>query len=70
MSELMLDLPAVTLRFIAVPVVLLEPSHQRGPCQACEFVVPAPHCAVMRARMVAIGLPDCSFDYIYREVSL
>ena len=32
MSDAQLDLPAVTVRFIAVPVVLLEPSDQRGSC--------------------------------------
>jgi hypothetical protein len=70
MSDGRLDLPAVTVRFIAVPVVLLEPSDQRGPCQVCDFVAPAPHCAVMRARLVAHGLPDCSGGFIYRGVLL
>lgn len=63
-----LDLPARTLRVIAVPVSLLDGHEQRGPCQACDYVAPAPMCAVMRARVTAMGLPDCSVGFVYREV--
>lgn len=63
-----MELPARTLRVIAVPVSLLDGHEQRGPCQACEYVAPAPVCLVMRARVTAMGLPDCAAGFIYREV--
>ena len=63
-----LDVEAVSVRFFAVPLHALAPSLQRAPCAACDFVAPAPHCSVMRARMVARGLPDCAGGYVYREV--
>lgn len=63
-----MDLPARSLRVIAVPVVLLDGHEQRGPCQACDYVAPAPVCLVMRARVTAMGLPDCAAGFIYREV--
>lgn len=40
----------------------------RGPCEGCDYRAPAPRCAVMRARAVVLGLPDCSGGYVYREV--
>ena len=35
----------------------------------CDFRAPAPRCAVMRGRAVALGLPDCAGGYVYREVA-
>lgn len=62
------ELEAVTVRTLAVPLSLLPPAAQRGPCEGCDFRVPAPRCDVMRRRAVALSLPDCAGGYIYREV--
>lgn len=62
------DIEGVTVRFLAVPLELLPPAQQRAPCSACAWVAPADRCRVMRERAVAWGLPDCSGDFIYREV--
>lgn len=64
----LLDLPAVSVRWYAVPEHLLPMSDRRAPCSACAFVAPAPQCEVMRGRMTVMGLPDCSGGYVYREV--
>lgn len=64
----MLDIEGATLRFLAVPVELLQPAQQRAPCSACAYLAPADLCRVMRARAVAWGLPDCSSGFVYREV--
>ena len=61
------DVEAVTVRTLAVPLDLL-PAAGRGPCEGCDFRPPAPRCEVLRARAVALGLPDCSGGYVYREV--
>ncbi|WP_374245283.1 hypothetical protein [Zoogloea sp.] len=64
-----MELPGVTLRFLAVPVALLPAPQQQAPCLACAYVAPAERCRVMRAQAVAWGLPDCSGDFVYREVT-
>lgn len=62
------DIEAATVRTLAVPLDLL-PAAGRGPCEGCDFRAPAPRCAVMRGRAVALGLPDCAGGYVYREVA-
>lgn len=57
----------VTVRYRAVPEHLLDRDGQRAPCQQCAFVAPAPTCQVMRARMVAYGLPDCERGFVFKE---
>lgn len=64
----MLDVEAVAVRFLAVPLHLLPDAQQQAPCQICDFVSPAPTCGVMRARVGALGLPDCAGGFIYRQV--
>lgn len=61
-------MPAVKVRFVAVPDHVAEAGgHGRGVCSGCAFVAPAETCGVMRARMVALGLPDCVGGFVYRE---
>lgn len=70
MGEVLVDvpeLPAVLVRTVAVPLDLL-PAAGRGPCEGCDYRAPAPRCAVMRGRAVALGLPDCSGGFVYRDV--
>lgn len=67
MSAPVLDLEAVAVRFLAVPLHLLPDAQQRAPCLFCDFVSPAPTCGVMRDRVSALGLPDCAGGYIYRQ---
>ena len=61
------ELPAVLVRTVAVPLDLL-PAAGRGPCEGCDFRAPAARCAVMRARAVALGLPDCAGGFVFKEV--
>lgn len=63
-----LQLPAVSVRWYAVPEHLLPMTDRRAPCSACAFVAPALQCSAMRVRLVDMGLPDCSGGYVYREV--
>lgn len=61
-------MPAVTVRFVAVPEhVATAGEHGRDVCSGCAFVAPADTCRVMRARMVALGLPNCESGFVYRE---
>lgn len=61
------DIEAATVRTLAVPLDLL-PAAGRGPCEGCDFRAPAPRCEVLRARAVALGLPDCAGGFVFKEV--
>lgn len=40
----------------------------RTPCDGCSYLGQGPErCRVMRARAVALGLPDCMQGFIYVE---